>query len=273
MIPLGERIDGLAGLARQYKRLGHDLIHDLSAEAETLSLAAGRDARDQGWRHDRLYVVRGGALMACYQGRRLLLWDEGDVILPDPEDGLTYQTDGAVLLGGYHYPAVLDELLGDPARARRWSELLVTRQALFARLLAARIPEDAHARSRFAYFHPGDDLVRQGEPADGVYNLFEGEAEVLVDGVAVGRVGAGEVLGAIAMLTGAPRGATVRALGRCAAVKVPADQFQSLIRSNPSMILGLMTDMARQITDLNGQVVSLSHGENPERRPGTGSLA
>ncbi|HCE39248.1 MAG TPA: cyclic nucleotide-binding protein, partial [Alcanivorax sp.] len=162
MIPLGEPIDGLTGLARQYKRLGHDLIHDLSAEADTLSLTAGHDARDQGWRHDRLYVVRGGALMACYQGRRLLIWDEGDVIPPDPEDGLTYQTDGAVLLSGYHYPTVLDELLGDPARARRWSELLVTRQALFARLLAARIPEDAHARSRFAYFHPGDDLVRQG---------------------------------------------------------------------------------------------------------------
>ncbi len=86
---------------------------------------------------------------------------------------------------------------------------------------------------------------------------------MLVDGVAVGRVGAGEVIGAIAMLTGAPRGATVRALGRCAAVKVPADQFQSLIRSNPTMILGLMTDMARQITDLNGQVVAL----NPPPRP------
>ena len=42
MIPLGEPIDGLTGLARQYKRLGHDLIHDLSAEADTLSLTAGR---------------------------------------------------------------------------------------------------------------------------------------------------------------------------------------------------------------------------------------
>ncbi|MBL7251882.1 cyclic nucleotide-binding domain-containing protein [Alloalcanivorax marinus] len=258
MIPLGEPIDGLTGLARQYKQLGHELMQGLRTTATTLPLAAGRDARDQGWRPDRLYVVRGGTLLARYRDRRLLLWDEGDVILPDPENALVHQSDGAVLLAGYDYPAVLDELLAEPARARRWSELLITRQALFLRLLAARIPEDAHARSHFAYFHPGDDIIRQGEPADGVFNLFEGQAEVLVDNVVVGCVGAGEVLGAIAMLTGAPRGATVRARSRCAAVKVPADQFRSLIRSNPSMILGLLTDMARQITDLNGQVVALN---------------
>jgi CRP-like cAMP-binding protein len=41
-------------------------------------------------------------------------------------------------------------------------------------------------------------------------------------------------------------------------VKVPKHQFKDLIRTNPGMIHSLLTDMARQITDLNSQVVQLS---------------
>ena len=108
------------------------------------------------------------------------------------------------------------------------------------------------------YFEPGDVIIRQGEPADYVFSLFEGQADVLVDDVVVGHVSEGEVLGAIALLTHSPRSATVRAKHRCSVVKVPKHQFKNLIRTNPGMIHSLLTDMARQITDLNNQVVQLS---------------
>ena len=85
---------------------------------------------------------------------------------------------------------------------------------------------------------------------------------MLVDDVVVGRVTEGELLGAIAVLTGAPRGATVRARSRCAAMHIPSDGFHHLIRAKPSLIHDLMTDMARQITELNAQVVTLS-GRTP----------
>jgi hypothetical protein len=39
---------------------------------------------------------------------------------------------------------------------------------------------------------------------------------------------------------------------------VPKTQFKHLIRSNPTMIHGLMTDMANQIKKLNAQIVQLS---------------
>ncbi|HAI88872.1 MAG TPA: cyclic nucleotide-binding protein, partial [Alcanivorax sp.] len=101
MIPLGEPLEGLPALARHYKQLGDAVIRGLRQTPRSLSLPATTDARRDGLAAQRLYVVRGGTLAACCQGRRLLLWDEGDVIVPDPDDGVTFQADGAVLLAGY----------------------------------------------------------------------------------------------------------------------------------------------------------------------------
>jgi len=261
MIPLGETLEGQTTLARHYKRLGDRVVRSLHQTPDTLSLPATADARRDGLIEKQLYIVRGGTLAVCCQGRRLMLWDEGDLIIPDPEDGLVYQADSAVLLAGYDFQRLLAEVLAEPWLARLWSELLLIKQALLTRCLAGQMQEDGQAGSRFAYFHPGDLILRQGDRADGVYNLFEGEADVLVDEVVVGRVHQGEVLGAIAVLTDAPRGATVRARSRCSAMHIASDSFHHLIRANPSLIHGLMTDMARQITELNGQVVALSSQE------------
>ena len=143
-------------------------------------------------------------------------------------------------------------------RDRLWTRILTIQQAMLVRLLAAYVPEESHTTPGFAYFEPGDVIIRQGEPADYVFSLFEGQADVLVDDVVVGHVSEGEVLGAIALLTHSPRSATVRAKRRCSVVKVPKHQFKDLIRTNPGMIHSLLTDMARQVTDLNNQVVQLS---------------
>ena len=133
---------------------------------------------------------------------------------------------------------------------------LTTQQGILVRLLSAHMPEESFTTTGFAYFEPGDIIIRQGEPADYVFSLFEGDADVVVDNVVVGSVSEGEVVGAIALLTH-------RAAPRCgpnhaAQVKVPKHQFKDLIRTNPGMIHSLLSDMARQIKTLNGQVVELS---------------
>ena len=87
-------------------------------------------------------------------------------------------------------------------------------------------------------------------------------AEVLVDEVTVGRIGEGEIFGAMAALTNADRSATVRAKTNCSVVKVPKEQFTELIKNNPATIHSLLIDMANSIVNLNEQLVGLrgSHG-------------
>jgi CRP-like cAMP-binding protein len=109
----------------------------------------------------------------------------------------------------------------------------------------------------YEIFSPGDTIIRQGDLADFVFNLTEGKAEVVVDGVTVGSIEEGEIFGAMAVLTNATRSATVLAKTRCSVVKVPKDQFTDLIQSDPSTIHSLLIDMAGSIVNLNEQLVGL----------------
>ena len=84
-----------------------------------------------------------------------------------------------------------------------------------------------------------------------------GRHVLLVDDVTVGRIGEGEIFGAMAALTHADRSATVRAKTACSVVKVPREQFTELIKSNPATIHSLLVDMANSIVNLNEQLVGL----------------
>ncbi|MCG8392944.1 MAG: cyclic nucleotide-binding domain-containing protein [Pseudomonadales bacterium] len=259
MISVADANGGFSALTRMYKRLVNEFIGQLPLQPQTLPLVPTDNAFQQGMCSDTTYVVKGGMLGMRCNDRKLFIWDEGDLILPDSgSDEITYYAESAVLLAAYPTVKLVEAVLADEQLARLWTRILTTQQGMLVRLLAAHMPEEKQTITGFAYFEPGDVIIRQGEPADYVFSLFEGEADVLVDDVEVGQVGEGEVVGAIALLTHSPRSATVRARSRCSVVKVPKHQFKELIRTNPGMIHSLLSDMARQIKTLNSQVVELS---------------
>jgi len=262
MITLADSSSGLTALVKHYKRLVMELIQALPVHGETIQLEPTPNAFKAGLDASRTWLVRGGNLGMRCQNRKLLLWDEGDMIFPDAGgtdiDTVTYYADAPVLLTGFDTLELVNNILPNQDLAKIWTRTLITLQSIMVRVLASYAPDEPHATPGFAFFNPGDILIRQGDTADYVLSLFEGTAEVVVDGVSVGEVGEGEVVGALAVLTHSPRSATVRAKTRCSVVKVPKNQFKDLIRSNPTMIHGLLTDMARQIINLNNRVVSLS---------------
>lgn len=262
MISLAEPTAGFSALVRQYKRLVRELLDKVSLQAESVQLPATDDAFKQGMSPGKTWLIKGGMLSMRCQGRKLMTWDEGDLILPDAapdtDDTMKYSADHSVLLAGYDTLELVRTALANEDTARLWTRLLMTQHGIFARLIAAQLDEETQTTPGFAYFMPGDVIIRQGDSADYVFSLFEGSADVLVDDVVVGEVNEGEVLGALAVLTHSPRSATVRAKSRCSVVKVPKDQFKNLIRHNPTMIHGLLTDMANQIKKLNAHVVELS---------------
>ena len=151
----------------------------------------------------------------------------------------------------------MHKVFSDPSAIKLWTRLLITQSGMQTRLAAALTDEDTHATPGFEIYNPGDVIIRQGDRADFVFNLSEGTAEVVVDGVTVGAIEEGEIFGAMAVLTNADRTATVVAKSRCSVVKVPKEQFSDLIKSNPATIHSLLTDMANSITNLNEQLVGL----------------
>lgn len=81
-------------------------------------------------------------------------------------------------------------------------------------------------------FGPGDEVVRQGEPADFFYILLSGEAVVedRSGGVVseLARLRVGDSFGERGLLKGVPRTATVRAVTEIRVLKLDRDQFLTL---------------------------------------------
>ena len=257
-------------LNQQYKELIQALLGVVGMPGTPMEVSPTDQGNFRGFDGNQFYVVQRGALVARYQGRTVVTLDEGDILLPDIAG--TIAQDSAVYYGSdigatlHSYPALefMRRVFGDPTAMKLWTRVLVTYSGLMLRITAAHVPEETAATPGYEDYQPGDTIIRQGERADYVFNMSCGTAEVVVNDVIVGRIGEGEIFGAMAALTHADRSATVRAKTACSVVKVPKEQFTELIKSNPATIHSLLVDMANSIVNLNEQLVGLrgSHGHN-----------
>ena len=116
----------------------------------------------------------------------------------------------------------------------------------------------ADANMEIRDYPSGQNIIEQGTKAEEVYFMIEGEADVVVNGIAVGNVKKDEIFGSLAALTGKPRGASVTAKEQCLVMVTRAEDFMTLVKTRPMTVATLMQDMARIIGDLNFKVVDLS---------------
>ncbi|MBN7799084.1 Crp/Fnr family transcriptional regulator [Parahaliea mediterranea] len=250
-------------LNQQYKELVTALLDVVNIPPVRLEVDATPEGHFRGFDGGKFYLIDSGSISARYRGRTVYFLEEGDMLLPDIA-GVTHK-DMAVFYGSeagaslYSYPALefMQRVFAEPTAIKLWTRLLITYAGMMLRLTAARTNEDSQATPGFEIYEPGEIIIRQGDRADYVFNLSTGVAEVLVDDVTVGRIGEGEIFGAMAALTHADRSATVKAKTSCAVVKVPKEQFTDLIKSNPATIHSLLIDMANSIVNLNEQLVGL----------------
>lgn len=90
------------------------------------------------------------------------------------------------------------------------------------------------------HFAPGAIIICEGDAADRFYVVKDGEVVVTrrgADGAEdeVNRIGAGGWFGEVGLLTGAPRNATVRAVGSVALLGLDVDTFGALVRSSQGL--------------------------------------
>ena len=99
---------------------------------------------------------------------------------------------------------------------------------------------------------PGDILFRQGDQGDQLYIVKSGVLEVLtkqadsVELTPVAYIGAGEVLGELALLTGSPRSATVRSPEPAELFTVDKPVFLDLMISLPTFARNLCLVLAKR---------------------------
>jgi CRP-like cAMP-binding protein len=89
---------------------------------------------------------------------------------------------------------------------------------------------------------PGEVILRQGEPADRLFAMASGHAQVSIragggEERKLATLDAGAVLGEMALLTTGRRTATVRALAHCTGIQITRDTFDLLrLRQDPAAL-------------------------------------
>ena len=199
--------------------------------------AAGQVVFAEGDPGDRLLIVAGGTAELCAAGSvgtvPLATLERGDLI---GEQALLAQGTGrrnaSLTAAGELRLLAMSEAALDALLARHpslASALELHADEVATERFIARVGPfmslDAGARRALAgrvirhTFQAGQILVRQGERSDSCYLLRSGTVEVVVADAmgthTVATIGAGNVVGELAMLTAAPRSATVRAAEPC----------------------------------------------------------
>ena len=101
-------------------------------------------------------------------------------------------------------------------------------------------------------FKAGTKLVSQGDSGSALYVIKSGKARVTMHGGdgeerTVNTVGAGEVMGEMALLDDQPRSATVTAVDDVTALVLPVWEFRGVLKSHPDIALKLLAVLSRRL--------------------------
>lgn len=123
---------------------------------------------------------------------------------------------------------------------------LVAAVPFFSRLPAVVIAELAEKLEPIVASR-GEFVIVQGEHADAMYFLVEGEVDVVVDGTRIQRLHVGDFFGEIALLEDVTRTASVTAGTFCRLLRLRRDEFKRVIHAHPELKdLAVKTARARR---------------------------
>lgn len=93
----------------------------------------------------------------------------------------------------------------------------------------AVLTPDRTERLSQAYFHAGDELMREGESGDTAYIIQSGTVSVFKNGEKLSNCGRGDILGELALINDAPRTATICCDTEVAVTCLNREQFTELM--------------------------------------------
>ncbi len=113
-------------------------------------------------------------------------------------------------------------------------------------------------------YEDGNIIIRQGEPGDCMYEIQEGQVEVVQekDGkeIQLAVLSRGDFFGEMALFDREVRSATVRAKGEVRALTIDKRTFLRRITEDPSLAFRIVERMSRRIRELDAEIVRLKTG-------------
>lgn len=97
-------------------------------------------------------------------------------------------------------------------------------------------------------FARGDVLIRAGDTEDWLFIIIDGTVGVVRDDRRL-ELGAGAVVGELAVLDPQPRNATVTALTDVHTFRLDKPGFDEAVRTRPEIALGVITELVRRMRE------------------------
>jgi CRP/FNR family transcriptional regulator, cyclic AMP receptor protein len=101
------------------------------------------------------------------------------------------------------------------------------------------------------HFHEAAEVIRQGDPGTSLHVIVSGEARVLVEGVQVATLLAGNVIGEMGVLAGVPRTATCVAASELTTLRIDREDFYDLMGERPDVALGVVRILVHRLNEAN----------------------
>jgi lysophospholipid hydrolase len=146
--------------------------------------------------------------------------------------------------------------IASPRSARESSTIveLLAPVAVFSGLEPKVLAEIGEVASLIS-IAPDEPLVRQGEPGDALYIIITGVFDVVLEheggeAQTLARLGPGEWLGELALLTHRPRAATVIARTPSRALRIGAESFEEITKRHPEAHRQIVEYAARRLPSI-----------------------
>ena len=125
---------------------------------------------------------------------------------------------------------------------------LIKHVPLFSGLSKRELEEVSSIADELAV-EKGTDLTHEGAAGHEFLVLIDGAADVRRRGRRINTLGAGDFLGEIALVTGAPRTATVTTTATSRMLVITARDFRALLRRTPPLQLKVLEAIAARLPD------------------------
>ena len=99
-------------------------------------------------------------------------------------------------------------------------------------------------------FADGDTVVLAGARGDSLHIILNGRARVRTPGGHTRDLGADDCFGELALIDGAPRSATVVAVGELTTAKLARSDFDKLLKAEPGIAVGLLDGLVGIVRDM-----------------------
>jgi CRP-like cAMP-binding protein len=103
-------------------------------------------------------------------------------------------------------------------------------------------------------YRAGEAIAEEGESGKTFVVIESGEAAVSVHGREVGKLGAGQAFGEMALIDKSARSATVRAETDTHCYLLPVWSFRPIVEEHPEMAWALLETLAQRIRDVESRL-------------------